>query len=169
MLFEGGAAEDPADAHGLTAVLAQVAADGCERIAQRELGATLASLGAEVTPVLAADTWGLRVEGPSERWRDLVHLAPRCAAVPDLDPWLVEHGRATALARAAEPQREALALTATLLSPSSPGRVAPDGKRARYRRRPACRSSCARGPPASGEPARRSPSPARRPWIARPG
>ncbi|HEY8427461.1 MAG TPA: hypothetical protein VIL20_03770, partial [Sandaracinaceae bacterium] len=42
VLFEGGASEDPPNSHGLTALLAQVASDGCARVAERELGHTLA-------------------------------------------------------------------------------------------------------------------------------
>lgn len=127
VLFEGGASEDPPDAHGVTALLAGIASAACEGIAQRELGQTLGSLGIEATTMLGPDSWGLRVEGPSDRWREVAFLAPRCAAVPDLSPSLVEESRALALARASQPRHAARALAGALLAPASPGRVAPSG------------------------------------------
>ncbi len=127
VLFEGGAAEDAADAHGVTALLAELARTGCDTVARRELGQTLDALGVEATPVLMPSAWGLRVEGPSVRWREIAFLAPRCASVPYLDPALVEQARDALLSVVRRPAMDSRAAAGALLSPSAPGRVAPAG------------------------------------------
>lgn len=126
-LFEGGASEDTADEHGATALLATMASEGCDEVARRELGQTLESLGVETAALLTADAWGLRVEGPPARWREIAYLTPRCAGVPRLDAARLESARAARLAVLAQPTQRARAAAAELLAPASPGRVAPGG------------------------------------------
>lgn len=127
-LFEGGAAEEDASVHGATALLATVAARGCERVAAEELGARLDALGVEVEPVLGPRGWGLSVVGPKARWAALTYLAPRCAEIPHLSAREVELARAALRARAED---DALrGAVAPLLSPGVPGRVAPAGSAA---------------------------------------
>lgn len=122
VLFAGGATEEPASAHGATALLAHLLADRCDAIAQRELGVGLEAIGARARPVLRADAWGLVLEGPAERAPALAALAPRCAG--DVPPAAAFEGaRSEAVARADAP----LASLARALSPDAPGRVAPLG------------------------------------------
>lgn len=127
VLFEGGAEEEPADEHGVTALLTRLAAEGCDEVSRRELGLTLESLGIETAAILTAEAWGLRVEGPPDRWREVSYLAPRCAGLPYLDTGEVGATRETLMATLTRPEHAGRALVATLLSPAAPGRVAPLG------------------------------------------
>ncbi len=127
VLFEGGASEDAADAHGATALLAQLSKTSCDAVARRELGQTIDALGLDTAPLLTADAWGLRVEGPAQRWRETTFLAGRCASVPYLEPALVEEARDALLRVVRQPSMDARSAVAAMLAPGAPGRVAPAG------------------------------------------
>lgn len=127
VLFEGGAEDDPPSAHGTSALLARAAADGCERVARRELGIVLDALDVRAEPILRASAWGLAVEGPTERWREVAFLATRCASVPHLDAAAVASAKEAVIALAERPRPSALALAARAIAPSAPGRIAPLG------------------------------------------
>src|SRR5690606_386962 len=126
-LFSGGAAEDSPDAHGTTALLAEAARVSCERVAQGEIGSPLSALGIRVDAVLDPGAWGLSLEGPQRRWREVAFLATRCASIPYLDPPTVERARSSLLARVERSREAALATAARTMAPSAPGRIAPLG------------------------------------------
>lgn len=128
VLFEGGSADDAAATHGTTALLAEVAGAGCELVALRELGDTPAALGVRIEPILRPSEWGVAVDGPARRWREVAFLATRCASVPYLEPSLVDRAREAIVALVERPRESARAVAAHAIAPSAPGRIAPLGR-----------------------------------------
>lgn len=128
VLFEGGSADDPAATHGATALLAEVAGSGCELVALRELGETPAALGVRVEPILRPSEWGIAVEGPARRWREIAFLATRCASVPYLEPASIDRARESIVALVERPREAARAIAAHAIAPGAPGRIAPLGR-----------------------------------------
>ncbi|MFK7985381.1 MAG: hypothetical protein AB8I08_05075 [Sandaracinaceae bacterium] len=121
--FEGGADEEPANAHGVTWMLASLAESGCSRVARDELGRPPEQLGLDVRAFIEPEAWGLALSGPRDLYRELIYLAVRCAEVPHRGR--LEAARAEGVADA---ERHALAAAgARLLAPHCPGRVRPEG------------------------------------------
>lgn len=127
-LFSGGAAEDAPEAHGTSALLAETAYRGCDLVARKELGSPLDALGIRAEPTLRAHEWGLLLEGPRARWREVAYLATRCVSLPHLNAPELERARDSLLARLERPRESALAAASRALAPGAPGRVAPSGQ-----------------------------------------
>jgi predicted Zn-dependent peptidase len=125
VLFDGGSCEDPSAAHGATALLAAMAKSACEDLAPSELGQSMQALAIEIETILSATAWGLRLEAPPSRWRELAYLAARCPAA--IDAARLESARVEVIARAQTEPASARARVAASLAPSAPGCVAPDG------------------------------------------
>lgn len=117
-IFEGGARDDPPRGHGATSLLARAARSTCAGVLRSEVGRA----DIRIDPVVRADVWGLRLEGPVASANDLAFLAARCPNVWDATE--LELARAEAHRDANEP----LAAMADLLSPHAPGRIARDGR-----------------------------------------
>lgn len=128
LLMAPGAENDPPDAHGQTALLASVAADGCGDSLGTGLDAHLEQLQATLSPVVDADQWGLSIRAPRAHWRAAVDLLCRCMLRPSFHARSVEDARVR-LAGALG-TREALAkqaLAGKLGLPQAPGTLAPWG------------------------------------------
>lgn len=119
VLFEGGASEESARTHGVTALLASASVHACRSRAARELGAPPEALGIVIAPRIGAERFGWTVTGPRERWPEVTYLAARCARSRALDAAAVDRARLDAVAPA---ERAALALA---LAPDAPGRIVP--------------------------------------------
>ncbi len=119
VLFEGGAREETARDHGVTALLALATARACSVLAPRELGASPEALGISMRPHVGPTRFGLTVSGPRARWPRIAYLAARCARVRDVDPGLLE------IARVDLPRLPSWeSALAEAISADAPGRVA---------------------------------------------
>ncbi len=128
VLFEGGANEESARTHGVTALLVSAAVHSCRGRAARELGAPPEVIGIAISPRIGAERFGWTVTGPRERWPEVTYLAAHCARSGAFDAAALDRARMDAVA---PPERVALALA---LAPDAPGRIVPapaDGVAAR--------------------------------------
>jgi predicted Zn-dependent peptidase len=130
--FAGGSGDDPPTAHGRSALLASLLADGCGFSAGRALDVWLTTIQARLSPLLDADGVGILISAPARHAEAALDTLLRCALRPNVSARAVEDARARLLRRLWK--REDTFLQATLaqtLVPSAPGLVAhwgtPDG------------------------------------------
>jgi predicted Zn-dependent peptidase len=80
-----GADQDPPLAHGRSALLATLTTTACNGLGPELLRAELSQLGATLEPRVDAESFGLSLRAPGERWREALDLAVRCARTPSVD------------------------------------------------------------------------------------
>ena len=79
-----GAASDPPELHGRTALLAQTMTVACAGHSPLALRAQLAALGATLEPRVDASSFGIVLRAPAEHSRAAIALAVECALAPSL-------------------------------------------------------------------------------------
>src|SRR5205085_7205086 len=80
-----GAEQDPVGQHGRSALLATLTATACAGLGPDLLHEALAELDATLEPRVAAESYGLLMRAPVERWQAALDLALRCARMPSRD------------------------------------------------------------------------------------
>jgi predicted Zn-dependent peptidase len=80
-----GAEQDPVGQHGRSALLATLTATACAGMGPELLHEELAQLEATLEPRVAAESYGLLMRAPVDRWQAALDLALRCARTPSRD------------------------------------------------------------------------------------
>jgi predicted Zn-dependent peptidase len=128
-----GAEQDPPLLHGQTALLAMLTSIACAGMGPELLRSRLARLGAKLEPRVDAESYGLALRVPKQRWQEGLDLALRCMRTPSRQATHFADAAVLLIARLRR-QNGALgyrARAALLIAPRSPGQCAPWGDPAR--------------------------------------
>jgi predicted Zn-dependent peptidase len=131
VLFSGGAQRDPPALHGRAALLATLAATSCRKYPADLLTRRLKEMDATLEPLVESEYWGVVLVAPKKWWRKAIEICTSCAFRPSFERGDLASARLRLLekfGKTATPFRLA-SHAAFLISPTSPGSIAPWGSR----------------------------------------